>query len=178
MGAGFRQLGCPPHAPHRLVAQRSLSFGKKTGLDAASAHGLARNRWNWSPILRQKPQRRQASIHLFLHSCLSWRIVCRRRGDASGLGTTSTAGRSWPACRPRTPLTYDLVFYRMKSAGQFASVGAGRSSPSSIARQAANGRRAHHKCSVDGCPCRMDFSRAASRLMASSGNATSMSFFL
>ena len=28
------------------------------------------------------------------------------------------------------------------------------------ARQAANGFRDHHKCKVDGCPCRIDFSRA------------------
>jgi len=30
-----------------------------------------------------------------------------------------------------------------------------------MARQAAKGRRAHHRCNVLGCPCRMDFSRAA-----------------
>ena len=46
----------------------------------------------------------------------------------------------------------------------------------STARHAASGRRAHHRCSVLGWPWRMDFSRAASRLMASSGRATSMSF--
>ena len=40
---------------------------------------------------------------------------------------------------------------------------------------AASGRRAHHRCSVDGWPCRIDFSRADSRLIASSGNATSIS---
>ena len=39
-----------------------------------------------------------------------------------------------------------------------------------------SGRRAHHRCKVDGCPCRMDFSRAASALIASSGRATSISF--
>jgi hypothetical protein len=44
------------------------------------------------------------------------------------------------------------------------------------ARVAANGRRAHHRCSVEGCPCRIDFSRAEALLMASSGRATSMSF--
>ena len=43
---------------------------------------------------------------------------------------------------------------------------------------AANGRRAHQRCSVDGCPCRIDFSRAASRLIAANGNATSISFGL
>ena len=44
------------------------------------------------------------------------------------------------------------------------------------ARAAANGRRAHQRCNVDGCPCRIDFSRAASRLMAANGNATSINF--
>jgi hypothetical protein len=41
-----------------------------------------------------------------------------------------------------------------------------------------NGRRARHKCSVLGCPWRIDFSRVAFLLIASSGKATSMSFFL
>ncbi|OQA30670.1 MAG: hypothetical protein BWY57_02710 [Betaproteobacteria bacterium ADurb.Bin341] len=58
------------------------------------------------------------------------------------------------------------------------SDGSSTSDANSTARQAASGRRAHHKCNVDGCPCRMDFSLAASLLMASSGSATSMSFFL
>ena len=44
------------------------------------------------------------------------------------------------------------------------------------ARQAASGRRAHQRCSVEGWPCRMDFSRADSLLMASRGRSTSMSF--
>ena len=44
------------------------------------------------------------------------------------------------------------------------------------ARAAASGRRAHHRCSVDGWPCRIDFSRADAVLIASSGNATSISF--
>ena len=47
------------------------------------------------------------------------------------------------------------------------------------ARAAASGRRAHHRCSVDdGCPCRIDFSRAASALIAAKGSATSISFGL
>ncbi len=46
----------------------------------------------------------------------------------------------------------------------------------STARQAANGRRAHHRCNVDGCPCRIDYSRAEATLIASSGMETSMSF--
>ena len=42
--------------------------------------------------------------------------------------------------------------------------------------QAASGRRAHHRCRVEGWPWRMLFSRADSALIASSGNATSISF--
>ena len=53
--------------------------------------------------------------------------------------------------------------------------GSSTSCANSTARAAANGRRAHHRCSVLGWPCRMDFSRAAARLMSSSGSATSMS---
>jgi hypothetical protein len=45
------------------------------------------------------------------------------------------------------------------------------------ARAAASGRRAHHRCRVLGCPWRIDFSRALAALIASSGRATSMSFF-
>ena len=46
------------------------------------------------------------------------------------------------------------------------------------ARAAANGRRAHQRCRVDGCPWRMDFSRADSALIFSRGSATSISFFV
>ena len=45
------------------------------------------------------------------------------------------------------------------------------------ARAAASGRRAHHRCSVLGCPCRIDFSRAEALFIASRGSATSISFF-
>jgi len=45
-------------------------------------------------------------------------------------------------------------------------------------RAADSGRRAHHRCSVDGCPWRMDFSRADCVLIASSGSSTSISYFL
>ncbi len=52
-----------------------------------------------------------------------------------------------------------------------------RVSTLSRARAAASGRRAHQRCSVLGCPCRIDFSRAEAVLIASNGNATSISFF-
>ena len=48
----------------------------------------------------------------------------------------------------------------------------------STARAAANGRRAHHRCKVEGCPCRIDFSLTEARLIASRGSAASISFFL
>ncbi len=44
------------------------------------------------------------------------------------------------------------------------------------ARAVARGRRAHQRCSVEGCPWRMLFSLADSALMASSGRAVSISF--
>ena len=40
----------------------------------------------------------------------------------------------------------------------------------------ASGRRAHHRCSVPGCPWRLDCSRADALLTAWRGRATSMSF--
>ena len=46
----------------------------------------------------------------------------------------------------------------------------------STARAVASGRRAHHRCRVLGCPCRIDFSRAEASLMAFRGRAASMSF--
>ena len=53
--------------------------------------------------------------------------------------------------------------------------GSSTSWANSTARAAASGRRAHHRCSVDGWPWRIDFSRADSRLIVSSGSATSIS---
>ena len=47
--------------------------------------------------------------------------------------------------------------------------------PRSIARQAASGRLAHQRCSVDGCPCRMDFSRAECFDTTAIGKSTSAS---
>ena len=44
------------------------------------------------------------------------------------------------------------------------------------ARHDASGRRAHHGCSVEGCPCLICFSRAECALMSVSGRSTSMSF--
>src|ERR1035438_2543036 len=53
--------------------------------------------------------------------------------------------------------------------------GSSTSWANSTARAAASGRRAHQRCKVEGWPCRIDFSRADARLIASSGRATSIS---
>ncbi len=43
----------------------------------------------------------------------------------------------------------------------------------SIARHAASGRLAHQRCNVEGCPCRIDFSRAECLLSSATGKSTS-----
>ena len=55
------------------------------------------------------------------------------------------------------------------------ALGSSTSCANSTARAAASGRLAHQRWIVDGWPCRMDFSRAACLLIASSGSDTSMS---
>ena len=60
------------------------------------------------------------------------------------------------------------------SCGQFSSAGSGHSAAHSTARQAASGRRAHQMCSVEICPCRIDFSRRAWVEIALIGRSTSM----
>jgi hypothetical protein len=77
------------------------------------------------------------------------------RGGEAGLGSSSRAARY--------------------AGGACGSAGSSTSEAKSTARQAARGLRAHHRCRVEGWPWRMDFSRADSRLMASSGSATSIS---
>ena len=77
-----------------------------------------------------------------------------------------------------------ILCSRLRSASCSSSVGnrsgqdegSSTSCANSTARHAASGRRAHHRCSVEGCPCRIDFSRAEATLIASSGIETSMSF--
>ena len=49
----------------------------------------------------------------------------------------------------------------LNAGGQCGSHGSGNSSVSSTAREDAGGRRAHHRCSIEGRPWRIDFSRAA-----------------
>src|SRR5712691_577872 len=61
-------------------------------------------------------------------------------------------------CHPLCPADFKAA--ALKTAGQRGWHGSGNSSASSIARQAASGRRAHHRCIVDGWPYRIDFSFA------------------
>jgi len=49
----------------------------------------------------------------------------------------------------------------LNAAGHNGSHGSGHGSANSTARLDASGRRAHHRRSVEGCPYRIDFSRAA-----------------
>jgi hypothetical protein len=66
------------------------------------------------------------------------------------------------ACRSRVVQARISFFaVSMKAAGQRGSAGSGHKDAQMTARHAANGRRAHQMCSVEMCPCRMDFSRRA-----------------
>ena len=57
------------------------------------------------------------------------------------------------------------------------SDGSSISDAKSTTRAVAKGRRAQYKCKVEGCPWRIDFSRADSLLIISSGSDTSINFF-
>ena len=61
-----------------------------------------------------------------------------------------------------------------KAGGQSGSAGSGHNAAQITARHAASGRRAHQMCSVEICPCRMDFSRRACAEMRLMGRSTSM----
>ena len=61
----------------------------------------------------------------------------------------------------------------LNSSGQWGSQGSGSSRAISTARDDARGRLAHQRCRVEGCPCRMDFSRAAWRDTSAMGKSTS-----
>jgi hypothetical protein len=83
-----------------------------------------------------------------------------RRSSSVGLIVPTTCGNNSRAAT-------------LKSAGHSASHGSGSSSASSTARLDASGRRAHHRCSVDGWPWRIDFSRAACFDTVAMGKSTS-----
>ena len=113
----------------------------------------------------------------------------RRRIAAGGLDGSpralpSSSSSSWmfsqTTSREMMPCRRSRSAFCSSSVGNLSGCADGSSTSwaNSTARQAASGRRAHHRCSVDGWPWRMDFSRADSRLMSSRGSATSMSFGL
>ena len=62
-------------------------------------------------------------------------------------------------------------------AGQSGSSASGIREANTAARHAAKGRLAHQMCSVEMCPCRIDFSRADCSETSFSGRATSISRF-
>jgi len=90
----------------------------------------------------------------------SWAITCSFMCGVFNSGTPSKA-------------SFALA---LSSSGHAASHGSGRRSAMSIARQAANGLRAHHRRRVDGCPWRMDFSRAECFETTAMGKSTSQAF--
>lgn len=61
----------------------------------------------------------------------------------------------------------------LKASGQYGSHGSGQSAANRMALLEANGRRAHHRCKVEGWPCLMDFSLAACRDTSAIGKSTS-----
>jgi hypothetical protein len=66
---------------------------------------------------------------------------------------------------PEEPLPLLLLLLRgRKSSG--SDEGSSTIWAKMTARAAARGRRAHQRCKVDGCPCRIDFSLADASLIA------------
>lgn len=58
--------------------------------------------------------------------------------------------------------------------GQLQSSGSGTGEAKITAHAAGKGRRAHHKCKVEVCPCRNDLSRTLSAEISRMGRATSI----
>ena len=110
----MRQQGCPPHDPHRLVAQRSLRFGKKTELAAAVAHGLACTAEFEGPFY-VKCRLRQASIHLFLHSCPSRRMACQWADGHGRVSALVEAPAFFPFARPARCFQLSTSVYKIGS---------------------------------------------------------------
>ena len=74
-------------------------------------------------------------------------------------GWAGKYSRIWRACVLKSPV-------------QCGSHESGNGRAVSIDRDDANSCRAYHKCSVDGCPCRVDFSGTAYLVTASIGKST------
>ena len=85
---------------------------------------------------------------------------------------------SWSARRPFNSRSAARFLPASESSTSTYSDGSSTICAKITALAAANGPPApHHRCSVLGCPCRIDFSRDAALLMASKGSDTSINFF-
>ena len=89
-----------------------------------------------------------------------------------------TGFAAYPARRFLNSRSAALLFFVSDSSTSTYPDGSSTICAKITARAAASGRRAYQRCSVLGCPWRMDFSLAEALLMASSDKATSISFFL
>ena len=124
------------------------------------------------------------SLVVFSQSTSSSRIP-NRRSRSSSAAMSASACRSddlfgppdaSPARRFLSACLAARFFDGSDSSTLTYSDGSSTICAKSTARAAARGRRAHQRCRVDGCPWRIDFSRAAAALIASSGSATSIIF--
>ena len=138
---------------------RSLAWASKPrrcasrGMDPPPAKGSSTAGSSPPLLLRisSRARRSSGSSLLFSHTTSSSMRACRRARSAS---CSSTVGNS---------------------SGREA--GSSTSCANSTARAVASGLRDQYRCRVEGCPWRIDFSRADAALMASSGREVSMSFF-
>ena len=100
---------------------------------------------------------------------ISSRASARRSGSFEFSHLTSRLMMSWSRLR-------SIAWSSMVGNSSGHDDGSSTMDANMTARHDASGLRAHHRCNVDGCPCRMDFSRADSLLMSASGRSISMSF--
>ena len=156
---GFRSLACAS-SPSRCAsngiapppANGSWNAGSFSGSKSSAARG-------WS-ALSAHARRQDSRISARAASSTSSFVVFSQRTSFRRIPNNRSRSRSCSASVGNSSGRPD---------------GSSTNCANSTARAAASGRRAHQRCSVLGCPWRMDFSRAAARLMSSSGSATSMS---
>ncbi len=79
---------------------------------------------------------------------------------------------SMPDACPRMLSRFSRVS-DLSASGHRDGRGTGRGSAFGPAREEARGRRAHYKCSMDECPCLIDFYRAACRDTSAMGKSAS-----
>ena len=140
---------------------RSCSRAARTRVDAQSPALADRSRHAWA----RRPASRSAA-------CFTPGLRLRRSAFRSAISNAEPARvstRSWANSWRRWAAA------RRNASGQRGSQGSGSSSASSTARLDASGRRAHQRCRVEGCPWRIDFSRAARFDTAAIGKSTSAS---